>query len=485
MHSSQIFSTCIIEYSIFRSAITPEAFFDKYIRTRTPCILTNIPAEDPHWSRIRRWVAPPDFPTTSRTSRFGYIKLAAGDEIVQVETRCKPSSDGKVNAEFGGGGRRLRMPFGEFLERLEHGDTDVYMTTQYQTEDERHSEEDLRIFGGDDDEDEAFEAGNDSTQNDMDALLEQSQTITEYLQPPLSQLSADFPKHPKVFGYLVPQQVNLWMGCGPPESEGMSSGLHHDFADNLYVLLRGRKRFTMFSPKDAVKMEMHGKIAKVHQNGLIAYENDNAAKIPRADGAFPHDVAKWKLKELEKRKKELEMLSELVDNDEDDDEGADAMDVDDDTDDMDEEQTVPRLSKPDKGKQPYTPESSKRNKSTDQNGQTDETDTPEEKPYPRSFSRIDVATLRKYVDRGEVVDRTLEGTTPIVVDLKEGEMLYLPTGWFHEVTSFGNSNMREDDPSERIHVAFNYWMHPPTESSFNAPYADAYCESHWFKFDSF
>ena len=28
-----------------------------------------------------------------------------------------------------------------------------------------------------------------------------------------------------------------------------SSGLHHDFHDNLYILLRGRKRFHLWSPE--------------------------------------------------------------------------------------------------------------------------------------------------------------------------------------------------------------------------------------------
>lgn len=58
---------------------------------------------------------------------------------------------------------------------------------------------------------------------------------------PLDKLKADFPLRPKLAGSLVPQNVNLWMGYS--EGEGSSSGLHHDFHDNLYLLLRGRKRF--------------------------------------------------------------------------------------------------------------------------------------------------------------------------------------------------------------------------------------------------
>ena len=39
-------------------------------------------------------------------------------------------------------------------------------------------------------------------------------------------------------------------------------------------------------------------------------------------------------------------------------------------------------------------------------------------------------------------------------ELKAGEMLYMPCGWFHEVRSYGNSK-------EVGHLALNYWFHPP------------------------
>lgn len=35
---------------------------------------------------------------------------------------------------------------------------------------------------------------------------------------------------------------NVWIGSS---ADGSSSGLHHDFHDNLYSLLRGRKRFRL------------------------------------------------------------------------------------------------------------------------------------------------------------------------------------------------------------------------------------------------
>ena len=38
-------------------------------------------------------------------------------------------------------------------------------------------------------------------------------------------------------------------------------------------------------------------------------------------------------------------------------------------------------------------------------------------------------------------------------------MLYLPAGWFHEVSSLG------------AHCALNYWFHPPDTRTYERPYA--------------
>lgn len=65
---------------------------------------------------------------------------------------------------------------------------------------------------------------------------------------PVTQLMGDFPLRPALLGKLVPQNLNLWMGRS---KAGTSSGLHHDYHDNLYILLRGRKRFRLYSPADA------------------------------------------------------------------------------------------------------------------------------------------------------------------------------------------------------------------------------------------
>lgn len=66
--------------------------------------------------------------------------------------------------------------------------------------------------------------------------------------------------------------------------------------------------------------------------------------------------------------------------------------------------------------------------------------------------------------------------------LLPGEMLYLPAGWFHEVTSFSadpkrgdqENNVGKGDGVGNAHIALNYWMAPPNGQSMQAPYSDSF-----------
>ena len=84
------------------------------------------------------------------------------------------------------------MAFGEFLKALRAGEQGLYLTTQEGAE-------------------------------------------GKVVRPPVSEVRGDFPKQPELLGQLVAHQVNLWIGSS---KNGASSGLHHDFHDNLYLLLR-------------------------------------------------------------------------------------------------------------------------------------------------------------------------------------------------------------------------------------------------------
>lgn len=50
----------------------------------------------------------------------------------------------------------------------------------------------------------------------------------------------DIVLRPNIVQSLVTQQINFWVGNS---TDGSTSGLHHDFHDNVYVLLRGRKKY--------------------------------------------------------------------------------------------------------------------------------------------------------------------------------------------------------------------------------------------------
>ena len=60
---------------------------------------------------------------------------------------------------------------------------------------------------------------------------------------------------------------------------------------------------------------------------------------------------------------------------------------------------------------------------------------------------------------------------------KPGQMLYLPAGWFHEVSSFGNE--KYDD--QGVHIAINYWFIPPNKNQVDNCYQDDYWTEDWKK----
>jgi hypothetical protein len=57
------------------------------------------------------------------------------------------------------------------------------------------------------------------------------------------------------------------------------------------------------------------------------------------------------------------------------------------------------------------------------------------------------------------------------IEMSKGDLLYLPAGWFHEVSSHGG-----------LHIAFNYWMHPPDVGdvmTFDKPYLSQFWQRDW------
>lgn len=120
---------------------------------------------------------------------------------------------------------------------------------------------------------------------------------------------------------------------------------------------------------------------------------------------------------------------------------------------------------------------------------------------PPSFSNV-VTSLSPDTLREKFPDFLDAKTRELDVTLVAGEMLYLPCGWFHEVTSMSSnggggagvkadgdktnesnasrsSNSSSSSQSIDFHMAVNYWFHPPDSDRFDAPYTDSFWPENW------
>lgn len=88
------------------------------------------------------------------------------------------------------------------------------------------------------------------------------------IEPPLLQLIGDF-SIPDYFKDFRMRCLVLWMGNSPTP---IVTVLHHDFNDNLYVVVEGRKHFTLFPPSEAAHLYPRGVIRNIAETGLIEYE---------------------------------------------------------------------------------------------------------------------------------------------------------------------------------------------------------------------
>lgn len=429
--------------------VTKEWFYTNYINLRKPAVLKNS-EKKPEFLRM-------DINNFKISNLLNTITDSDQSEKLQVEEIN--------NGGFGSGKRRLKMSLTDFVHRIRNGES-LYLTTQYEenesylgTLDELNDDSEI-----DDDDEEVGEGfgkfeGFDSESSvdnefadidEKDDYDENDQELEQALaneigssdalmiyQPPLDRLIPSKskllpPVISTLFEPLVPQQINLWCGRTPsqthqlqvvkksghivdvnrglPVPNATSTGLHHDHADNLYILVQGQKRFTLFSPDFANKLYTVGDIRHIYDTGVIDYiKNDKAPtwRNVRADGT-------------------------CISTDNDD-------------------------SFQDK---------------------VDKIDDNEEKSDPPSFCKIPPVLLHLNEVEGEerlllekYCDEKFPEFSPIKlsatqVALSDGDLLYLPAGWFHEVTSFG------DEANSNIHTAINYWFIPPDGPSIEKPYTD-------------
>ncbi|RDX43373.1 Clavaminate synthase-like protein [Lentinus brumalis] len=443
-----------------------EEFFSRFVSKRKPVVLSGL--LDDATFKGKQW------------TDLTYLATKAGDVEVMVEP-IHPTAN-----QYGTDVERIPMPFRDFLKSLRDDQgPHPYLTTQYSDE-------------------------------DPDA-----ETV---FPPPTNALKDDFPTVPRIMGNLFLQQVNLWLG---KSREGSSSGLHHDFHDNLYCLLQGKKRFVLFPPSEVKNLAPYGTLDELHPNGLISYED-----IPvRADGLSKRAACKARIGALERQidalkakgkgkskahSKELKALMDAHDEalDElamlalDDQEGGDEVDdfdalmggLDDveaelaagssspskataEEDDHDDDEEAEEwygigTSKSEDSEDDNEDEASEEGSEADDSDDSLDGDKPSE---PSSFSRIPTAHLHQFLDIPTTASLPPDfsphdfpglrkATAPYVVELSAGEMLYLPASWWHEVTSTSPDDAKEGD----VHMAFNYWFYPPDAlDDFEKPYEDS------------
>eukprot|EP00210_Caulerpa_lentillifera_P005687 g5439.t1 len=353
--------------SIEVELLSPLRLWTDFVSKRKPVLIDGQLQED-EWKASEKW-------------NFEYLKQRAGECNVFVEYR-------QSTEEAFGKGKRQKMQFSEFLNQLESGSENLYLTPQ------------------------------------PTILAEDG--FPELLSAPLTHLSDDFGFRPKLLGHLIPHQVNLWLGSS---QKGAMSGLHHDYHDNLYILLKGSKHFLLFPPETAPTMYTYGEINCIHNNGRIVYKGQGDVL---SDGSDALDVVLWL------RNKQNKQTDNAANSEEADLEAA-LYDFENAQDDYESS------SKTSNGSTNHEHHNKRQKMNASQ--------LEEEETEPPSFSRIDMS-----LSDDVLTDRypNFPGrSSAIECTVHEGQMLYLPAGWFHNVTSVG-----KEASGSNIHIALNYWCYP-------------------------
>ncbi len=417
--------------------LEPKNFYEAYIRRRRPVVIrrSSLPKELEH---LKQWM-----------SSNEDMLQRAGNETIMVEQRSNQK-------DSFGRGNEVSMSFSNFLELVQDkGDTMHYLTTQ------------------------DVEANRDGRPELMSPFMKKLYAHGDDNQ------KSTFPLQPTITGNLVPQNINLWMGNS---KDGASSGLHHDYHDNLYVVLRGTKHFRLYSPADTHNMYTRGKLAKVHANGRINYEGEITTAYGADPSSYEAAQAQVAREEAEKRlvkaekafeegkpgaEEELEQAEAMLDkameaildaeqDDDDDEEDAFCLET------AKEEDVVGMTCNLDELSTSSGEDDDNMNDMDDMddmgtNGLRRIVDKTVKNPT--NFSRVDPSILDDV--------QTLQSYFPKILDAKSavcechaGDILYLPASWFHEVRSSS-----ENAATAKGHMAFNYWFHPPdAQNDFDAPY---------------
>lgn len=189
---------------VISCSIDPKDFFSSFVTPRIPVKLV-MPSSSTQGTDCATSAGKVNLDYLMQDLRHrwtnSYLKEVAGDELVKVEVRSKSADvEGAASAAVQFGlGKEVQMTFGSFVSSVDGCAEEHYLTTQDLSYDEEER--------------------------------------PHIVSPPLNrQLMHDLAYRPLLLGHLVVQNINMWFGCSSLPS---SSGLHHDYHDNLYLLLRG------------------------------------------------------------------------------------------------------------------------------------------------------------------------------------------------------------------------------------------------------
>ncbi|CCG82231.1 JmjC domain-containing protein 4 [Taphrina deformans PYCC 5710] len=353
------------------------------------------------------------------------LREHTGDVVVAVE----PISD---KGTFGTSATKRALTMASFLKSLQNGEK-LYLTTQY-------------------------------------SELEDNAILNEPLKSLTSKIS--IPILPELAMDLVPAKINLWLGTS---SDGTSSGLHHDFHDNFYILLAGKKRFHIFPPswKNCKELNLNGRPHEIFQNGLISYgkglcsngltrsmQAQIRVEISEQHLALARKTGQDVVEAEQQYEDAMDDLLEAKMDDEDEEEDGDFEDTpenslaeddadDDGATDNEQEASMLGMNTEEEERLSTLPEFSIRTKNAQASNtirvDCSRSSTLETDEEPPSFSSLSTEDVRNKLENPD-----LDG---IEFDLEPGQMLYLPASYFHEVIS---TRAKHD-----YHMAVNYWFYPP------------------------
>lgn len=395
--------------------------FQRYVENRQPCIITSIPK---------------DLQCFSECINLSFLEKHAGHAAVSVE----PISS---KGTFGTAATKQNMSFSRFLAKLADQEQ-IYLTTQYTEE------------------------------------LE-----TAVLNEPLKTLWDDylkFPIIPKHAGKMITDKINIWLGAS---QIGTTSGLHHDFHDNFYILLSGRKKFRIFKPtwKACQRLKIYGKPHEIHENGLISYNaslgadgislthrsqlrvniRDSELREARrsglavAEAEARYEDAMEQLLEAKLTDRDGSEDGDFMSEAEDDETSSHSDDASDDERCSTKDNIAVHNNNLPSGPDKIAPlrENGQVTDSSPSQSQVlsaastpagrDDLDLEVDSDEPPSFSSLSTDEITALLQ-----DEELCGEEFV---LEKGELLYLPASYFHEVISMSGE--------QNFHMAVNYWFFPP------------------------